>query len=131
MTGGGSVFPLANQAQVGRVTHGFELHCDPTHAPNNLEVNWGNGNNFHLTALTSAKCDSDGQSPNPPSAGFDRYHGTGTGTCNGSPASANWTFTDHGEPGINDTAEIHISGGCTLDVGPAALDKGNHQAHGG
>ncbi|PYQ67730.1 MAG: hypothetical protein DMF54_03455, partial [Acidobacteria bacterium] len=76
MTGGGSVFTKAN----GRVTHGFELHCDPEVGPNNLEINWGPGNHFHLEDLTSAVCTDDPNiAPPPPPAGFDTYNGTGTG----------------------------------------------------
>ncbi|SRR6266508_144267 len=125
MTGGGSVFTSTGT----RVTHGFELHCTPTDEPNNLQVNWGKGNHFHLEALSSASCSDDpGIAPNPPPAGFDTYRGKGTGRCNGLPATVEWTFTDAGEPGKNDTAEIHITGGCTLDVS-GNLRSGNHQAH--
>jgi len=46
-------------------------------------------------------------------------------------AIAEWTFTDAGEPGTEDTARIRITnaqGDVVLDVfGP--LRKGNHQAH--
>src|SRR5438445_11297494 len=52
MTGGGSVFTSDGT----RVTHGFELHCDANKAPNNLEINWGPGNRFHLENLVSADC---------------------------------------------------------------------------
>ena len=51
MTGGGSVFGKGSQ----RVTHGFELHCDPEVGPNNLEVNWS-GNHFHMEELLTASC---------------------------------------------------------------------------
>lgn len=125
MTGGGSVFTIGGM----RVTHGFELHCDASQGPNNLQVNWGKGNKFHLETLTSASCSDD---PNideaPPVAGFDTYVGSGAGRCNGVPATATWTFTDAGEPGKNDTATIDIVGGCTLSVS-GSLKNGNHQAH--
>ena len=129
MTGGGSVFTKAN----GRVTHGFELHCDPEVGPNNLEINWGPGNHFHLEDLTSAVCTDDPNiAPPPPPAGFDTYNGTGTGSCNGVPgASITFTLTDAGEPGKNDTATFNITGcpgGLTLTVS-GNLNKGNHQAH--
>lgn len=125
MTGGGSVFTTAGV----RVTHGFELHCDATHNPNNLEVNWDKGNNFHLTSLTSAQCfDDPGITPNPPAARFDTYIGSGVGLCNGLPAAATWTFTDAGEPGRNDSATINITGGCSLPVS-GNLQNGNQQAH--
>jgi len=126
MTGGGSVFTPTGT----RVTHGLELHCMPTDGPNNLQVNWGKGNHFHLEVLSSASCSDDpGIGPNPPPAGFDTYRGKGTGRCNGLPATAEWAFADAGEPGKNDTAEVHITGGCTLGVS-GNLRSGNHQAHG-
>jgi hypothetical protein len=128
MTGGGSIFNSPKD-KTARVTHGFELHCDPTVGPNNLEINWGGGNNFHLESLTSAVCsDNPAIEPNPPAAGFDTYVGVGEGRCNGLPAHAEWTFTDAGEPGTKDTATITITGGCTLTVS-GNLDKGDQQAH--
>ena len=66
--------------------------------------------------------------PNPPAAGFDTYVGTGTGTCNGKPATIAFTFTDAGEPGKLDTANISIAGACVLNVG-GNLNSGNQQAH--
>ena len=54
-----------------------------------------------------------------PSTGFNRFAGHGTGTCNGVPVSASWTFTDAGEPGDLDFATIKIgsAGPCPgLDV---------------
>ena len=51
MTGGGSIFT----ADGTRVTHGFELHCDPNISPNKLEVNF-DGNSFHLEQLTYVNC---------------------------------------------------------------------------
>lgn len=124
MTGGG-VFTSSGV----RVTHGFELHCTATDSPNNLEVNWDTGN-FHLTSLTSARClDDPTITPNPPAAGFDTYVGSGLGRCNGSAASATWTFTDAGEPGGTDSATINIAGiGCSLVVS-GKLQNGNQQAH--
>src|SRR5207244_1885687 len=52
MTGGGSIFTAGGV----RVTHGFELHCNPLIGPNNLEINWGNGNNFHLEQVIDCTC---------------------------------------------------------------------------
>src|SRR5438477_4732233 len=52
MTGGG-VIRAVNEAD-GRqvqVTHGFELHCDLSNVPNDLEVNWNGGQSFHLERL--------------------------------------------------------------------------------
>lgn len=130
MTGGGSVFTTLNGNTI-RVTHGFELHCDTSIAPNNLEINWDSGNHWHLDTLTSVACSSDGLSPAPPPGTAllaNVYNGCGDGTFNGTPGvHACWTFTDHGEPGVNDTAEYHIFG--ILDVPETKLTFGNHQVH--
>ena len=129
MTGGGSVFTATGV----RVTHGFELHCNKVNLPNNLEVNWDGGNNFHLGSLTSAVCINDPAiNPAPPPAGFDTYIGKGTGSLNGiSTATAEWTFTDAGEPGRNDTAKIVIkdASNATVLTVSGKLDNGNQQAH--
>jgi hypothetical protein len=128
MTGGGSI----QDPVYGRVTHGFQLKCTSMSSPNSLEVNWGNGNNFHLTALATALCTDDPTiDEGMPKAGFDTYDGTGTGTYNGAPgATAKWKFTDAGEPGTNDFAHITILVGTTtvLDA-QGKLQNGNHQAH--
>lgn len=116
------------------VTHGFVLHCDADRSPNNLQVNW-DGNRFHLEDLTFAAC-SDDQTIDPghPEADFDTYDGKGTGRYNGaSGATAEWRFTDAGEPGGNDSARILIrdaEGTVVLDVPETTLFNGNHQAHG-
>lgn len=132
MTGGGSVFA----AEGVRVTHGFVLNCDVTRGPNNLEINWG-GNRFHLITLTEASCSLAGD-PKPPTAAFDTYQGSGLGYYsgeigpNGPGAVATWTFTDAGEPGKGDFAQIEISdsaGNLVLTVS-GYLTKGNQQAHG-
>jgi hypothetical protein len=140
MTGGGSFFcPYLNGFQ--RVTHGFELHCgqggsfegaDPAE-PNNLEINFSGGDNFHLTTLTKGLCTDTAAIEQPPSAGFDTFEGAGTGTFNGQPASITFTFTDGGEPGTKDTGEIVITlaGETTpvLSCPTTALTFGNQQAH--
>lgn len=130
MTGGGSVFTEDGM----RVTHGFTLHCDDSKESNNLQVNWGKGNKFHLESLDSAFCSDD---PNideaPPVAGFDTYEGVGMGRYNGvSGATAKWIFTDAGEPGKNnDYAEITITdaGGNIVLTVSGTLNSGNQQAH--
>jgi hypothetical protein len=118
------------------VTHGFELHCklenEPVREPNNLEINFSGGDNFHLDTLTTAECsDSPSIAEPPPPAGFDTFVGAGTGTFNGLPATISFTFTDAGEPGTSDTGSITImQGGTTvLTCTNAALTFGNHQAH--
>ncbi|MBI3639254.1 MAG: SBBP repeat-containing protein [Thaumarchaeota archaeon] len=138
MTGGGSILTPAVTSGSGknnsmRVTHGFELHCDVSQLPNNLEVNWDKGNKFHLDSLTTVSCTDDPTIiPNPPDAGFDTYVGTGTGSYNGvSGATAEWTFTDAGEPGKNDFAKIVIKDKNNVVVLSVSgyLNSGNQQAH--
>ncbi|SNQ62013.1 vWA domain-containing protein [Candidatus Methanoperedens nitratireducens] len=128
MTGGGSVFNASM-----RVTHGFMLSSNISDESNNLQVNWDKGNKFHLENLTSATLSDDPAIvPNPPAAGFDTYVGNGTGRYNGvSGATIEFTFTDAGEPGSNDTAKIIIkdaSDNIVLSVS-GNLENGNQQAH--
>ena len=128
MTGGGSVFQDSS-----RVTHGFSLQCDATDGPNSLQINW-NSHRFHLEGLDSAVCSDDPSiDPRPPVANFDTYEGAGTGRYDGvSGATAQWTFTDAGEPGRNDLANIAImdAGGNIVLWVADSLRNGNHQAHG-
>ena len=132
MTGGGSIF-----CDLWRVTHGFELHCDNNDGtipgPNNLQINWGGGNNFHLTRLVTVDCINDPTiSERPPVARFDTITGTGIGRFNNEPgATIRFRLTDAGEPGTNDTARFVITdahGNVVLDC-TGDLDEGNHQAH--
>lgn len=128
MTGGGSVF----ETDGTRVTHGFELHCDTADVPNRLEINWA-AHRFHLETLVTAFCFKDLTiNAAHPTDIFNTYVGFGTGLLDGSPgATANWTFTDAGEPGTNDTATIVIKdslGKVVLSVS-GKLDSGNQQAH--
>ncbi len=143
MTGGGSIFtstpPDTGVPADTRITHGFELHCDKNRKPNNLEINIhaGSGSRFHLEDLTFARCTDDPTIvPTPPAAPFDTYEGKGTGSYNGqSGASAEWIFTDAGEPGVNDRIKkliIRDAGGNVVLSIPEpghTLTYGNHQAH--
>jgi hypothetical protein len=131
MTGGGSIF-----CDGSRVTHGFELHCSPSDTPNNLEINFDGGDNFHLTSLSTVTCSDDPAIEEaPPVAGFDTLVATGTGTFNqASGYTIRFTLTDAGEPGGGaDTAAFLIldeEENVVLDCGPNALHQGgNHQAH--
>jgi hypothetical protein len=137
MTGGGSI----QCGTVGSVTHGFELHCifpegaDPT-VPNSLEINWGGGQNFHLTSLTTAVCTNQpGFEESPPEAGFDTMLATGTGTLNQvSGYTIEFRLVDDGEPGAGaDLARYLIrnpSGEVVLNCPSTTLEQGgNHQAH--
>ena len=127
MTGGGSVFTVDG----ARVTRGFQIHCD-LREPNNLEVNWPGGNNFHLTELTGALCTDTPAVEEPPSAPFDTFDGQGVGKLNNKPgARIEFTFVDKGEPGDQDTALIRIfdpSNNQVLEVS-GLVDRGNVQAH--
>jgi hypothetical protein len=135
MTGGGSI----QCGDFGRVTHGFELHCIADNGiviePNNLEINWGGGNNFHLTTLTTAVCSDSDLIQQPPSAPFDTMEGTGTGELNNIPgATIQFILIDAGEPGAGvDMARYFIrdaSGTLVLDCPLQVLDQGgNQQAH--
>jgi hypothetical protein len=128
MTGGGSVFGTGKN----RVTHGFELRCDASDPRQNLEVNF-QGNKFHLLDLTTATCTDDPAiDEGNPVAGFDTFVGTGTGRYNGvDGATISFKFTDAGEPGKDDTAQMVItdaSNNVVLNVS-GKLNFGNHQAH--
>lgn len=129
MTGGGKL------SGGDKVTHGFRLNCDVAEGPNNLQVNWGKGDKFHLEILTDATCTNDPMlDPEAPPTVFDTYMGEGTGSYNGvSGATAKWMMTDAGEPGKDDMFRIMIesaTGDPVLDV-EGTLKGGNHQAHGG
>jgi hypothetical protein len=136
MTGGGSIFTIDDE----RVTHGFQIHCD-LREPNNLQINWHNGNRFHMTELTAAVCtDSEMIDQGSPEAYFDTFKGAGVGRLNNEPgATIEFVFVDAGEPGNNDTAMFTIrdaDGNLVLEVTgdpnvPGYLDRGNHQAHDG
>jgi hypothetical protein len=152
ITGGGSIFATVDGVPNTRITHGFELRCDASDPRQSLEINWpganSSQNNFHLSKLiNSVVCFDDPLSspPPPPGTVFDTYAGNtlfqghtgfhgfgyavGTGTCNNKPATIYFILVDNGEPGTTDVAEYHITGGCTLNVGPAVLTFGNHQFH--
>ena len=128
MTGGGSVYTEDGM----RVTHGFELHCDIDVGPNNLEVNFDK-NSFHLEQLTAVNCyDDPALNPLPRPAPFDTLVGEGIGRFNNQPGyKIRFTFTDDGEPGTTDLAQIEIrdpQGKLVLFVS-GNLHNGNHQAH--
>jgi hypothetical protein len=129
MTGGGSIFT----SDGARVTHGFQLRCDTADVPQNLEINWGKGNKFHLNSLTSALCtDNPAIDQGHPGAYFDTYTGKGMGKFNGvSGYSVQWTFIDAGEPGKNDSAKIVIKDPTNLTILSAEgkITQGNNQAH--
>jgi hypothetical protein len=113
------------------VKHGFELQCDKTKSPNNLEVNWDN-NNFVLGELKSEQCyDDQSIDPKKPKATFDTIEGSGTGVYNGiDGATVSWKFTDAGKSAKDDIGSITITdvnGNVVLDI-IGNLQKGNYQA---
>jgi len=129
MTGGGTVVTPS-----GFVELGLELNCMVSEGPQHLEVTWGGGHRFRLDSLTSATCTDDPNITAPKSshATFDTYQGKGTGRLDGKQgASAEWTFTDAGEPGRNDTVTIQIRNSSQVVVLAVAgpLRHGNMQAH--
>ena len=128
MEGGGCVTTRDDQ----RITHGFDLHCDPDDPPNTLDIDWA-GHRFHLAAVERTRCIDDPVIDlEPPVAGFDTVSGEGTGRLNGEDgATAEWVFTDAGTAGVEDHAAIIIrnpSGEVVLDVS-GTLTYGNHEAH--
>jgi hypothetical protein len=130
MTGGGN-FVAANGTIVH---HGFELRCDASDPRQNLEVNWGVGQNFHLTGVTSVVCfDDPAINPTPPAAPIDTLVLVGTGSFNGvTGATIQLTFTDAGEPGTSDSVQMTIrdaQGNVVLNVPLTHLIGGNQQAH--
>jgi len=127
MTGGGRI--NANMI----LTHGFELNCNPSDGPNNLEINYDKGNSFHLESVTYVHCfDDPAQGSGQPKAGFDTLEMSGFGRLNGQSGAFVWVqFTDYGEPGKNDWSTVVIydnAGNLKLDV-TGVLTNGNHQAH--
>ncbi len=140
MTGGGSIFAAEYGGDRGnRITHGFELDCEPRRS-DNLQINdHGTGWSFHLGDVTSAICIDDAAiEPNPPGADFDTYVGEGTGICRNTGGESRncravWTFTDGGEIGgcLRDKATIEVRDDedALLIFVSGDVDCGNHQAH--
>ncbi|MEM0478564.1 MAG: right-handed parallel beta-helix repeat-containing protein [Candidatus Caldarchaeum sp.] len=122
MTGGGVIVYNMITAHFG-----FELHCSIEKKPNNLEINWRNGEGktfiFHLMKMDSASCF------------FDMHRGSGEGRLKiGSnlwkPATIVWTFVDDGEPGAGkDFLNVEITIDSTSYVILGKIDGGNIQAH--
>src|SRR5262245_38288089 len=127
MTGGARVLTPS-----GFVTVALELQCNASDGPNTLDVTAG-GNRFRLDTVTSANCTNDATIPSSGHgpAAFDTLQGKGAGKYNGAKATAEWIFTDAGEPGRNDTATIVIrnSGGVIVLTASGRLAGGNIQAH--
>src|SRR3989304_5915885 len=127
--GGGKVYvPKNGNIKSFTLTHGFELHCDPTLGPNNLEINWMK-NKFHLEQLVTAKCYDDGSVNEPPPSPhpgptLDVYYGKGYGRYNGQcGALAEWVMDDNGEPGKADQiVALRITYGTgVFEINPGEL----------
>jgi len=131
MTGGGNFVATGGIV----VHHGFQLRCSVTDPRQNLEINWGNGRRFHLETVTAVTCSDDPAiDPEHPAAPIDTLVLSGTGRLNGrTTATIQLTFTDAGEPGVNDGVTMTIKdgqGNIVLDVPTTTLSLGgNHQAH--
>src|SRR5207245_1467207 len=146
MTGGGGLPIVWPATDAGKSAHhGFMIHCFSFIQPDNLEINWGKGNSFHMTSITSSTCHNN-PSTGRSGATSNRTQGYGTGT---------WSFTDNGEPGAKDHGSLMVTtpfgpncivpndapdftNGCVVIKADGFLTKdsplvgeGNYQAHQG
>jgi hypothetical protein len=145
MTGGGFIVGdmSINQTTIEvRLNFGFELNCDASKAPNNLEINWrplsgGPTYIFHLESMNSASCFETPADQGMPPAPFDTHVGSGTGRFKvgnspWQPATIEWRFVDAGEPGAGtDELSIVIVVGSTTYSISGKIIGGNIQAHSG
>ena len=117
-----------------KVNYGFLMPCDPNKS-GNLQIKWNKKDNrFDLKKVVTATClDDPAILPNPARDGFDTHRGTGTGKYNGSSgATVEWTFTDAGKSGNNDTAAIIIKdavGNIVLSFSGTLNEKGDNKTH--
>lgn len=150
MTGGGRFNTQQNAAGNGPynptgelLTHGFILHCNASDTPNNLQINWKSStgeHQFHLENLNAAHCEMITALglPNPPTANFNTWVGSGTGRLDGQSGAFIYAiFTDQSQPagsqagGQGDWSTIVIyapNGTLVLDV-TDPLFGGAQQAH--
>jgi hypothetical protein len=145
MTGGGFIvgdMTIDGTTEKVRLNFGFELHCDVSKAPNNLQINWrslsgGPSYIFHLDSMDSALCFETPADQGMPPAPFDTHVGSGAGRFKvGSspwqPATIEWRFVDAGEPGAGtDELSIVIVVGPTTYTISGKITGGNIQAHPG
>jgi hypothetical protein len=130
-TGGGKQVDVGD---VASITRGLTIHCDLL-LSNNLEINWGRGNNFHmLEHLETVACfDDPAIDQRPPAAPLDTLIGRGTGRYNGVDGySIEFTLVDAGEPGRSDEMGFVITapdGSVVINVPLQHLAGGNLQAH--
>jgi hypothetical protein len=119
-----------------KVTFGGVLQCDaPFDQPNQLIVHYTGtivnvDAEFKLETVTSATCTLN--NPNDPNSG-GRWQGSGSGSCNGGPATAFLIeFNDTGQGNPGDNARFSINGsmpGCAFAVFATALDGGQITLH--
>ena len=130
-TGGGKQVDVGD---VASITRGLTIHCDLL-LSNNLEINWGRGNNFHmLEHLETVACFDDPEiDQRPPNAPLDTLIGRGTGRYNGVDGyTIEFTLVDAGEPGRSDEMGFVITapdGSIVINVPVQHLTGGNLQAH--
>jgi hypothetical protein len=129
-----------NAIEVGgaKVTTGLQIHCHPKDPSVNFEINWGGGENFHLTDVTTVSCfDSPGLTPQPPKAPVDTIVATGFGTYNNVAGyTIEFLLGDSGEPDSKNTDVMRILIYTTGDPSDVKLNvplqnitSGNIQAH--
>jgi hypothetical protein len=129
-----------NAIEVGgtKVTTGLQIHCHPKDPSVNFEINWGGGDNFHLTDVTTVACfDSPLVTPQPPKAPVDTIVATGYGTYNGLTGyTIEFMLVDSGEPDNKRTDQMRIliyetgdPGDVKLSVPLQFISAGNIQAH--
>jgi hypothetical protein len=129
-----------NAIEIGgtKVTTGLQIHCHPKDPSVNFEINWGGGDNFHLTDITTVSCfDSPGLTPQPPKAPVDTIVATGYGTYNNVAGyTIEFTLGDSGEPDNKRTDVMRIliyktgdPSDVKLNVPLQNISAGNIQAH--
>lgn len=132
MTGGTN--KLVSSAGDTDVSISFTVHCD-IELSNNIEINWGKGNSWHIDKpITSAFCSLE-DDPTPPVAPINIFEGTAVGRFNnvdGYPLE--FTFVDQGEGKNSGDAvgfTLYQQDGTTvlLHVDLQNTSTGNIQAH--
>jgi hypothetical protein len=136
---------------------GFMLHCFSIASPstifgmvrpNTMNITWGAGNGFHVEQVldngnTNDVCDFDNfLAAAPPGTTFNRIHGQGTGRFHyvdetgrhSGTGHAEWTISDHGEPGTFDEVGVAVYQDgdpqpLVITSGVCGCLNGNVQAH--
>jgi hypothetical protein len=120
-----------------RITGGLTIHCDLA-LSNNLEINWGRGEKFHMAEhLQTIVCSDDPAIvQRPPSAPVDTIVGIGTGRFNNQAGyTVLFTLVDSGEPGRGaDEVGLYVyetanPTNVVLNTTQQSTTGGNIQAH--